>query len=209
MSEKRVRIVHDRDVQVWGWLLNCNGPADDVMVYIPDTMSKHEGPLDAITYSPNNRRLRKAILEALGVSRFQDIDSVQEYSYKSWDEWLRDYWLDKYLLSYSEWLEAAVDAGLVIAVDMSTAYSYAILWTLPESGISEDIVRDYRRYVEDVLDGNIYGYIIEEGTQCDQGHTHWDEVDSCWGFVGGDVGSNGMLDNIPKELHEMARNATN
>lgn len=51
------------------------------------------------------------------------------------------------------------------------------------------------------LEGQCYGYIIEEGRACSEGDTHWQETDSCWGFIGADLDYNGMKDHVPAELH--------
>lgn len=57
-------------------------------------------------------------------------------------------------------------------------------------------------------DGDVYGYIIEEGTTCDHcTNTEWEVVDSCFGFYGSDIETNGMLDNVPSDMREVLRNA--
>lgn len=43
------------------------------------------------------------------------------------------------------------------------------------------------------LTGNVYGYTLMEETAPDE----WTEVDSCWGFYGDDVLTNGIADNVP------------
>lgn len=43
------------------------------------------------------------------------------------------------------------------------------------------------------LTGNVYGYTLLEETAPDE----WTEVDSCWGFYGDDVLTNGIADNVP------------
>jgi hypothetical protein len=56
--------------------------------------------------------------------------------------------------------------------------------------------------------GEVYGYIIEEGTTCDHcTNTEWEVVDSCFGFYGSDIETNGMLDNVPSDMREVLRNA--
>lgn len=42
------------------------------------------------------------------------------------------------------------------------------------------------------LTGNVYGYTLLEETAPDE----WTEVDSCWGFYGDDVLTNGIADNV-------------
>lgn len=41
-------------------------------------------------------------------------------------------------------------------------------------------VKTYDQY----LRGEVYGYVIESGETCDHGDTHWERVDSCWGYFG-------------------------
>jgi hypothetical protein len=41
-------------------------------------------------------------------------------------------------------------------------------------------LEEYGRYVA----GETYGYVYEKAEVCDHGDTHWDEIDSCWGFIG-------------------------
>ena len=43
------------------------------------------------------------------------------------------------------------------------------------------------------LTGSVYGYTLMEETAPDE----WTEVDSCWGFYGADVLTNGIADNVP------------
>lgn len=55
--------------------------------------------------------------------------------------------------------------------------------------------------------GNVYGYVIEKINRCDKcGAKHLEHEDSCCGFYG-DIKENGMLENIPAELHDQARKA--
>jgi hypothetical protein len=55
------------------------------------------------------------------------------------------------------------------------------------------------------LGGDVYGFIVEESP--DEEGDDWDHVDSCWGFFGRDPDKNGMVDHLPEELAEMARQA--
>lgn len=48
--------------------------------------------------------------------------------------------------------------------------------------VLEGEVETYDQY----LTGEIYGYKIFKVTECDFGHEHKEEVDSCWGFYGED-----------------------
>jgi hypothetical protein len=45
---------------------------------------------------------------------------------------------------------------------------------------------------DDYLTDNVYGFIVEERDQDDV--DGWDVVDSCWGFYGDDIHTNGMAD---------------
>ncbi len=47
-------------------------------------------------------------------------------------------------------------------------------------GHLEGEVETYDQY----LQGDVYGFIIERLTTCDQGHEHAETIDSCWGFYG-------------------------
>jgi hypothetical protein len=46
--------------------------------------------------------------------------------------------------------------------------------------VLEGEVETYDQY----LTGDVYGYRISKVTECDFGHEHKEEVDSCWGFYG-------------------------
>lgn len=52
------------------------------------------------------------------------------------------------------------------------------------------------------LTGNVYGYTLLEETAPDE----WTEVDSCWGFYGDDVLTNGIADNVPGLAEAVAAN---
>jgi len=55
--------------------------------------------------------------------------------------------------------------------------------------------------------GNCYGYVIEKINRCDKCDAeHLEAEDSCYGFYG-DIEENGMLENIPAQLHDQARKA--
>jgi hypothetical protein len=69
------------------------------------------------------------------------------------------------------------------------------------NGYLKGEVETYDQYIR----GDVYGFVIEEVSTCDHGHEHATEVDSCWGFFGHDPETNGMLENLPVELHEQAK----
>ena len=50
------------------------------------------------------------------------------------------------------------------------------------TNILESEVKTYDQY----LTGDVYGYRISKITECELGHEHKEEVDSCWGFYGED-----------------------
>ena len=52
------------------------------------------------------------------------------------------------------------------------------------------------------LTGSVYGYTLLEETAPDE----WAEVDSCWGFYGDDVLTNGIADNVPGLAEAVASN---
>lgn len=56
------------------------------------------------------------------------------------------------------------------------------------------------------LRGDVYGFILESREACEScGHGDWKHEDSCFGFYGLDLDSNGMLDYLPTEHHDAAR----
>jgi hypothetical protein len=82
------------------------------------------------------------------------------------------------------------DSGIVGFVIISSgAYTYTY-----------DSARKYAEgFVADLdtwLQGEIWGYIIEDGKE--------DIVDSCGGFFGDDIRTNGMLEYIDEEYHALA-----
>lgn len=65
-----------------------------------------------------------------------------------------------------------------------------------ESNWREKAISDMQAEVElydQYLTGDVYGYTLMEETAPDE----WTEVDSCWGFYGADVLTNGIADNVP------------
>ena len=60
------------------------------------------------------------------------------------------------------------------------------------------------------LRGDVFGFVVEECETCECcGHTKWKELDSCFGFLGNDMTTNGILDQLAydSELVEMAKQA--
>jgi hypothetical protein len=66
----------------------------------------------------------------------------------------------------------------------------------PEGSLRGE-VEEYDRY----LRGDMYGFVLEQITCCECcGNMDYEDMDSCWGFGGDDIESNGMLENISEEL---------
>lgn len=65
----------------------------------------------------------------------------------------------------------------------------------------QDMMRGEVATYDRFLQGDIYGYIIE---QCVPGD--WETIDSCWGFYGTDF-DNGMAESIDEEHHEKLKAA--
>lgn len=70
---------------------------------------------------------------------------------------------------------------------------------IPEK--SAEVMQAEVEEYDQFLRGDIYGFILEKGTRCDQGDIHWETEDSCWGFYGYDHEASGLKDNLPKEYH--------
>jgi hypothetical protein len=51
-------------------------------------------------------------------------------------------------------------------------------------------VKEYDCY----LRGEIYMGIVYRGEECNLGHTHWEEIDACTGFIGYDHGESGLAE---------------
>lgn len=64
--------------------------------------------------------------------------------------------------------------------------------------VLEGEVETYSLY----LQGEVYDYEIIEQETCDLGHVHEKVVDSCGGFYGSDIKTNGIMDYVNDELLE-------
>lgn len=62
--------------------------------------------------------------------------------------------------------------------------------------VLEGEVKTYDQY----LTGDIYGFRLVKKSTCDHGHDHEEEIDSCWGFYGSDIKTNGMIDHFPEDI---------
>ncbi|WP_428323607.1 hypothetical protein [Nitrosopumilus sp.] len=50
----------------------------------------------------------------------------------------------------------------------------------------------YDQYVN----GNVYGFVLSKVSECDHNEEHKKHIDSCWGFYGDDLISNGIADYV-------------
>lgn len=64
-------------------------------------------------------------------------------------------------------------------------------WREKAQEIIDEEISLYDKY----LQGDVYGYRLFE-----QYSNDWVEIDSCWGFFGDDINTNGMLDQVGLEL---------
>ena len=58
-------------------------------------------------------------------------------------------------------------------------------------------IKGHIQYLDQIMQGNVFGFEVKD--------ENGDHVDSCWGFVGDDIESNGMLCYLDEELHDQAR----
>ena len=82
-------------------------------------------------------------------------------------------------------------------------YIYVLKSEILNEGIKEtewkdkavEIVNSEIKVYNQFLEGDVYGYRLfrKDGDE-------WNEVDSCWGFYGDDINTNGMLDQVGLEL---------
>jgi hypothetical protein len=77
--------------------------------------------------------------------------------------------------------------------------------------LAEKALESEVKVYDDYLTGNVYGFIVEERDKsdcptCKRSH-EWDETDSCWGFFGDDIHTNGITDHLDADLIGLAENA--
>lgn len=66
---------------------------------------------------------------------------------------------------------------------------------------AEDILIGEVEIINQYLQGDVYGCIIEEHTKCECcGAVNIEQLDSCWGFYGTNWKENGLIDMVPDEL---------
>ena len=46
------------------------------------------------------------------------------------------------------------------------------------------------------LRGDVYGFILYKKSNCDHDEEHLEHIDSCWGFYGDDIKTNGISDHV-------------
>ena len=73
------------------------------------------------------------------------------------------------------------------------------------------LVSEVEEY-DEFIQGNVFGFILEEAEvdedyEDEDEEIEWNEIDSCWGFIGSDPMTNGMAEHIPEELHDKLKEA--
>ena len=64
----------------------------------------------------------------------------------------------------------------------------------------ESEIETYDQYVQ----GECFGYTVEKVGKCECcGQEEDEHVDSCWGFIGRDWKTNGLMDNLPQEYRAL------
>jgi hypothetical protein len=97
-------------------------------------------------------------------------------------------------------------------------YIYVDFSTIRENWNRKRVTRKLRRQVQQLLigevktynqyiTGDIYGFVIEDLVTCDKEHVHNEHVDSCWGFFGHDLKTNGMLDHFDENTRDLVLKA--
>lgn len=62
--------------------------------------------------------------------------------------------------------------------------------------ILENEIEQYDQFVT----GDVYGFRIYKVDKCNLGHEHETEIESCWGFYGDDIYTNGIMDYVSPTL---------
>lgn len=47
-----------------------------------------------------------------------------------------------------------------------------------------ELIKGEIELYQDYINGNVYGYVVEKVVTCDRGFEHYEDADSCWGFMG-------------------------
>ena len=122
--------------------------------------------------------------------------------YNSWDEMEKDIIkkenvgviLPLYLYDHSgitmnttgfscNWDSGQVGFIFISKKKMLEEYGGKIVTKKLKERVSEYLKGEVETY-DQFLQGDIYGYKIFKVTECDHGHEHEEELDSCWGFYG-------------------------
>lgn len=70
---------------------------------------------------------------------------------------------------------------------------------------SDEILEGTAKLFDQWAWGDVFGFSVVKVEECSLGCEHEETVDSCGGFYGNDFENNGMLDHLPKELHEQLK----
>jgi hypothetical protein len=69
-----------------------------------------------------------------------------------------------------------------------------------------DYMKAEAKEYEQYINNDIWGFVIEEAEtdddEADDDDLDWEETEAMWGFYTTDVKENGMMEYVPKELHE-------
>jgi hypothetical protein len=104
-------------------------------------------------------------------------------------------------------LSKALECWLLSEGDWDTEVEYTDGPVTLREGTTRNLKCEVETYAQ-FLEGNVYGFIVEECEECDCcGHAEWEHVDSCFGFYGYDPEENGMADHLDDDLLEMAKDA--
>lgn len=151
----------------------------------------------------------------LGITEIIDDLDVREEVFEN-EEDLQD-WLN----AKEDWVCLPLYIYEHGGITMSTS-SFSCRWDSGQVGYiycpTHRILKEYGEITPEVLDrvskvleaevetfdqfltGDVYGFKVMKREECDKGHDHYEEVDSCWGFFGDDIKTNGILDHINTEL---------
>ena len=205
MADKltRVRIIHDS---------TARDPRHDMdfMCEIKSTDGLHRCTLEAelIRATRGFRAALELIASAAGDVAADELDENVEY-----DDALRATWLEQLK---GELLVMTIQTGYrcgddyVVHTTPEMCATLGVKWEDAEKAMAGEV-----EMFEQWAEGDVYGFVIEEADAVDDpddpdaepDEDAWEEVDACWGFYGSDPATNGMLDHVPEELHDMLREA--
>lgn len=148
-------------------------------------------------------------------------EQAEKGEYENWEEWLEGevlslhnaFYLPLYLYDhggitmrtrpfYDPWDSAQV-GWIYVTLDRARGEFGDLSFEEMEQrvlGVLEGEVQEYDTY----LRGDAYGFEIEEYKYCEHcKRSAWEPIDSCWGFLGGDFGENGMKEAVGEEHREL------